>query len=180
MQVRGGSGPGVDPLATQHDSENGRMVARHPFVGHRAGEVIEERRREGDRGRAQRLSPHLHAGRAQLRHPPHGVGLRSRSRHASRSPVAENRGARGPRLWLTVVVGLAVGWWGDRNRLEAPLAKLAEYERAEQIALKTQTGWKSGSGFRVEARCLQVSHSTWPRTRRQQTSGRSSPRRTLN
>ena len=27
-------------------------------------------------------------------------------------------------LWLTVVVGLAIGWWNDRERLEAAVARL--------------------------------------------------------
>jgi hypothetical protein len=36
---------------------------------------------------------------------------------------------------LTLVSALGVGWWVDRARLAAPLAKLAEYERAEQHRL---------------------------------------------
>jgi hypothetical protein len=45
-------------------------------------------------------------------------------------------------LWLTVVVALGLGWWADRARLDAPLAKLAEYERAGQIALKRKQDGK--------------------------------------
>lgn len=37
---------------------------------------------------------------------------------------------------LTLVAALGIGWWADRRRLDAPLAKLAEYERAEEISLK--------------------------------------------
>lgn len=33
---------------------------------------------------------------------------------------------------LTLVVALAVGWWMDRRRLAAPLARLAEYQVAEK------------------------------------------------
>jgi hypothetical protein len=45
-------------------------------------------------------------------------------------------------LWLTVVVALAAGWWVDRRRFDGPLAKLAEYERLEQIALKRKQDQK--------------------------------------
>src|SRR5262245_48536573 len=33
---------------------------------------------------------------------------------------------------LTLVVAMGVGWWMDRRRLAAPLARLAEYQIAEQ------------------------------------------------
>ena len=115
------------------------MVARHPFVGHRAA-------KSSRNGAARAIEAVRSVCRpictlAALSSGTHRMAssLRSRSRHASRSPVAENRAAHASDwLWLTVVVGLAVGWWGDRNRLEAPLAKLAEYERAEQIAKRKQ------------------------------------------
>jgi hypothetical protein len=37
---------------------------------------------------------------------------------------------------VTLVTAVGTGWWVDRRRLAAPLAKLAKYEQAEQIAIK--------------------------------------------
>ena len=34
-------------------------------------------------------------------------------------------------LWLTLVVGLAVGWWVDRDRRATENRELAEYGRAQ-------------------------------------------------
>ena len=39
---------------------------------------------------------------------------------------------------LTLVVAMGVGWWVDRRRLATPLARLAEYQRAEQRELERQ------------------------------------------
>jgi hypothetical protein len=39
---------------------------------------------------------------------------------------------------LTLVAALGIGWWADRRRLVVPLAKLAEFERVEKIALQRQ------------------------------------------
>ena len=43
---------------------------------------------------------------------------------------------------VTLVVGLALGWWLDRERMAAPLARLAEYQAAEQRELARQQAEK--------------------------------------
>jgi hypothetical protein len=43
---------------------------------------------------------------------------------------------------LTLVVAMGVGWWIDRRRLDAPLAKLAEYQVAEKRELERQQAEK--------------------------------------
>ena len=43
---------------------------------------------------------------------------------------------------LTLVVGLALGWWLDRERMAAPLARLDEYQAAEQRELARQQAEK--------------------------------------
>jgi hypothetical protein len=47
-------------------------------------------------------------------------------------------------LWLTVVVGLGVGWWVDRSALAPKAAKAAELERTANVLANEleRYGWK--------------------------------------
>jgi hypothetical protein len=67
-------------------------------------------------------------------------------------------------LWLTVVAALAVGWWVDRRRLDGPLAKLAEFERMEQLALQRKQDEKRLQDLRWKRSSVQSvrNGAPWP------------------